>query len=357
MSIHSDFSQQRLFGIDFDVLTMQDAVNWVLQNVATGRQSHCRYVVTPNVNLTLRHQNDPEFRRLIHHADLTICDGQPLVRLSKFFRKPLPERVAGSDLVFQTFDAAIPEMPLKVFLLGAAPGVAETAEVNIHNRWDGVQVVGLLSPDFGFEKDPQQNKEIVDQINESGADLLIIGLGAPKQETWAFQHRFELQTAVALCVGGTIDFLAGEQTRAPKIVQRMGVEWVWRIATNPGRLAGRYFKDMVRLPSLILDQMSNLCPGYESDLGVGGAFHEEVVTATHSADQHPDAPRTESKDSVAPVLSSPTPLKNFSYSTETAFTKASTNNAEMTGDDDDSEPCILAFPTAVQRQSGESSDS
>lgn len=277
MTIHTDFSKQRLFGIDFDVVTMRDAVDWVFRKVAIGRQSHSRFVVTPNVNLTLRHQNEARFRQTVHHADLTICDGQPLVRLSRWFRKPLPERVAGSDLVFQIFEAAVSEMPLKVFLLGAAPGVAEIACENIRKRWDGVQVVGTCSPDFGFEQDPQQNQQIVEQINDSEADVLIIGLGAPKQETWAFNHRFELNTAVALCVGGTIDFLAGEQTRAPVIIRRMGVEWIWRMATNPGRLAKRYFKDSLLLPGLILDELSHLCPAYEVDLGIGGASREAVV--------------------------------------------------------------------------------
>lgn len=277
MSIRTDFQKQRLFGIDFDVVTMRDAVDWVFRKVAIGRQSHSRFVVTPNVNLTLRHQNEASFRRVVHHADMTICDGQPLVRLSRWFKKRLPERVAGSDLVFQIFEAAVPEMPLKVFLLGAAPGVAETAKDNIHQRWDGVQVVGTCSPDLGFEKDAKQNEQIVQQINDSEADILIIGLGAPKQETWAFDYRFELNTAVALCVGGTIDFLAGEQTRAPGIVRRMGVEWIWRMATNPGRLAKRYLKDSLRLPGLILDEWSHLCPAYDGDLGVDGESREVAI--------------------------------------------------------------------------------
>lgn len=292
MPIRTDFEKQRLFGVDFDRITMRDAVDWVFREVATGRQSHCRFVVTPNVNLTLRHQSDASFRRIVHHADLTICDGQPLVRFSRLFRKPLPERVAGSDLVFQMFAAAVPEMPLKVFLLGAAAGVAEVARDNIHQRWDGVQVVGTCSPDMGFENDREQNRRIVQQINDSEADVLVIGLGAPKQETWAFDHRFELNPAVALCVGGTIDFLAGEQIRAPRIVQRLGIEWVWRMATNPGRLAKRYFVDFMRLPGLVLDEMSGLCPTYEVDLGIGGESRDEseAVAGTLNAvpvrDQH-----------------------------------------------------------------------
>ncbi|MEP3479019.1 MAG: WecB/TagA/CpsF family glycosyltransferase [Fuerstiella sp.] len=295
MSIRTDFQKQRLFGIDFDVVTMRDAVDWIFRKVAIGRQSHCRFVVTPNVNLTLRHQNEASFRRLIHHADLTICDGQPLVRLSRWFKKPLPERVAGSDLVFQIFEAAVSEMPVKVFLLGAAPGVAEVARDNIYERWEAVEVVGTCSPDFGFEKDAKKNEQIVQQINDSDADILIIGLGAPKQEAWAFDHRFELNTAVALCVGGTIDFLAGEQTRAPSLVRRVGLEWVWRIATNPGRLAKRYLKDSLRLPGLILDQWSHLCPCYDVDIGVDGESREIALE---------DAAREKARRAVRPAVDS-----------------------------------------------------
>ena len=292
MSIRTDFQKHRLFGIDFDVVTMRDAVDWIYRKVAVGRKSHSRFVVTANVNLTLRHQNEASFRRLIHHADLTVCAGQPLVRLSRWFKKPLPEKVAGRDLVFQIFEAAISEMPVKVFLLGAPSGIADVARDNIHQRWEAVEVVGTCSPDFGFEKDVNKNEQIIKQINDSGADILIIGLGAPKQEAWAFDHRFELNTAVTLCVGGTIDFLAGEQTRAPSFVRRIGVEWVWRMATNPGRLAKRYLKDGLPLPGLILDEWSHLCPCYDNDVGVDGESREIALQ---------DAAREKARKSVPPV--------------------------------------------------------
>lgn len=321
MSIRTDFEKQRLFGIDFDVVTMRDAVDWFFRKVAIGRQSHCRFVVTPNVNLTLRHQNEANFRRIVHHADLTICDGQPLVRLSQWFKKQLPERVAGSDFVFQIFEAAVPEMPLKVFLLGAAPGVAVRARGKIHGRWDGVQVVGVCSPKPGFEKCEEQNQKIVKQINHSKADVVIIGLGAPKQETWAFDHRFELNTAVALCVGGTIDFLAGEQTRAPRIVRRLGVEWAWRIATHPSRLAKRYLKDGLRLPGLILDELSHLCPAYEADVGVGGESREAALDA--SANKRTLKPRIAGSEQTQSEL-----VKLRNAESRGAVTEPDTNDSE-----------------------------
>ncbi len=257
---NNEFRKQRLFGIEFDVLTMKDAVDWVFRSIAVGRRSASRYVVTPNVSLTMLHQDSANFRHVIHHADLTIVDGAPLVRASKWLGKDLPERVAGSDLVFNLFEAAIEEMPLRVFLLGAAPGVANRAAEVVEERWPAVNVVGTLSPDFGFEKDAEQNAEILKEVNAAEPDVLVIGLGAPKQETWAYRHREQIGAAVTLCVGGTIDFIAGEQKRAPTWMRKSGVEWIWRMATNPKRLLGRYVRDTIRLPRLFLDEISGLCP-------------------------------------------------------------------------------------------------
>lgn len=276
---HKTFKKQRLFGINFDVVTMQDAVDWVFHSIAIGRRSATRYVVTPNVSLTMLHQDSSAFRKVIHHADLTIADGAPLVRASKWLGKDLPERVAGSDLVYSLFDSAIEEMPLRIYLLGAAPGVANRAADVIAKRWPAVKVVGTMSPDFGFEKDAQQNAAIVKEVNAAEPDVLIVGLGAPKQETWAYEHREQLSAAVTLCVGGTIDFIAGEQTRCPAWVAKLGVEWVWRIATNPRRLLGRYVGDSIRLPRLFLDEVSGLCPVCQSN-----HFSELSNTAVDSSD-------------------------------------------------------------------------
>ncbi len=279
---HTEFRKQRLFGIDFDVVTMRQAVDWVYRNVAIGWQSETKYVVTPNVNLTMTHQKSAEFRKYVHHAALTIVDGAPLVTASKWLGKPLPERVAGSDLVLELFDAAIAECPLRVFMLGAAPGVAERAADIVRSRWPAVEVVGTLSPPLGFEKDAAQNRAIIERINGTDADVLLIGLGAPKQEAWAYQHREQIRVPVTLCVGGTIDFIAGEQRRAPKWVRRVNAEWVWRMMTNPRRLLGRYVGDAIRLPRLLVDELAGRCPVWQANANdrqhMKGAYIEGTDT-------------------------------------------------------------------------------
>ena len=284
MNTH-DFRKQKLFGIDFDVITMTEAVDWVFRCAAIGHQTHSRYVVTPNVSLTVRHQECAEFRRVVHHADLTIVDGMPLVKASRWLKKSLPERVAGSDLVFNMFAAAIEEMPLRVFLLGAASGVADRAARTIESRWPAVKVAGTHSPEFGFEKCDKTNAGIVRMINDSEADVLIIGLGAPKQENWAFAHRHELKTAVTLCVGGTIDFIAGEQVRAPRWFRENGVEWVWRMCSNPRRLLMRYVRDGLKLPRLIWHEVINICPTHSDE---SGRSAEPAADAAPAADSVSD---------------------------------------------------------------------
>jgi N-acetylglucosaminyldiphosphoundecaprenol N-acetyl-beta-D-mannosaminyltransferase len=165
--------------------------------------------------------------------------------------RPLAERVTGSDLVPSVFAAASPRDPIRVYLLGAAPGVAERASRVIEQRYPGVRVVGAYGPPFGFERDAAENDRILERINAACAELLLVGLGAPKQELWVHTHRERIDAAVALCIGATIDFLAGEKARAPWIMQRLGLEWFHRAMTEPRRLVPRYARNAIEFPKLV----------------------------------------------------------------------------------------------------------
>jgi N-acetylglucosaminyldiphosphoundecaprenol N-acetyl-beta-D-mannosaminyltransferase len=214
----------------------------------------CRYVVTPNLDHSMQLQTNAALRRAYADASLVIADGWPVVLASRLFGEPLPGRVTGSDIVPQTFAALSVQQPLRIFLLGAGPGVADKAAVRIERRYPGAIVVGTRSPPFGFERDERQNAEILAQIEASGADLLIVGLGAPKQELWVHAHRARIGARVALCVGATIDFLAGERERAPEWVQRVGAEWLHRMMSEPRRLGPRYLKNALGVPFLLLGE-------------------------------------------------------------------------------------------------------
>ena len=141
-----------------------------------------------------------------------------------------------------------------VYLLGAAPGVAEHAARKIEQRWPRVKVVETHSPPFGFDKNPVQSREAIQRINACSPDVLVVGLGAPKQELWLKRYQSELSVGVAIAAGGTIDFLAGRQIRAPRWVQKLRMEWSHRLLTNPGRLTGRYARNAWHLPRLLLQE-------------------------------------------------------------------------------------------------------
>ncbi|MCA9260327.1 MAG: WecB/TagA/CpsF family glycosyltransferase [Planctomycetales bacterium] len=211
----------------------------------------CRYIVTPNLDHAVILQNNDRMQEAYRHASLVLAAGWPLVVFSRWFGKTLPERVAGSDLVPNLMERSAQRGGLRVFLLGGMPGVGEQAAETIARRWPHVEVVGVHSPPFGFEKDPAENQRIVDLLEQTRPELLVVGLGAPKQEIWLAQHYGSLRSKVAVAAGATIDFLAGVQTRAPRWMQRMHLEWLYRAASDPKRLAGRYLRDALALPGLL----------------------------------------------------------------------------------------------------------
>ncbi len=241
-----------LFNIRIDALSMQEAVARILQWLTDGNQS-CHFVVTPNVDHIVQLESNQALQAAYHAASLVVVDGRPVTWAASLLGKPVPGTVPGSDLVPAIFDNAQQrQQGLKVFLLGAMPGVADRAKVNIERRWPCVQVVGTYSPPFGFEKDAEASKVICELINTSSAQLLLIGLGAPKQELWINAHATTLQVNAALCIGATIDFLAGEKARAPIWMRKLGLEWAHRIYTEPRRLAKRYLKDAMVFPRLVV---------------------------------------------------------------------------------------------------------
>jgi N-acetylglucosaminyldiphosphoundecaprenol N-acetyl-beta-D-mannosaminyltransferase len=170
---------------------------------------------------------------------------------SRLLGSRLPERVAGSDLVPALFDSADPKRPLRIFLLGAAPGVAERAAARIAADWPGVCVADTYSPPLGFEHDEVEQERMLARIRLANPDILVVGLGAPKQEIWVHQHRDKIKASAALCVGATIDFLAGEKARAPKWLQRIHLEWFYRMMGEPRRLIRRYARDAWVFPQLV----------------------------------------------------------------------------------------------------------
>ena len=242
-----------LFGVEIDVVTMRQAVAVVRELLETTASS-CGFVVTPNVDHIVMLQEREDLVACYHDASLVLADGWPIVAASRLLGSALPERVAGSDLVPSLFAAAKPADELTTYLLGAAPGVAETAAEQIEKRWPAVRVVGTYSPPMGFEHDAAENQAILARIAKAAPKLLVVGLGAPKQELWVHQHHAQIEARVALCVGATIDFLAGNRKRAPLWMQRLGLEWLHRLLSEPRRMAGRYGRDAIVFPRVVARQ-------------------------------------------------------------------------------------------------------
>lgn len=244
--------QALALGVLVDVMTMDQAVGAVVGFV---RQTEvlsdvpCRIVVTPNLDHAVQLRENERLRAAYRAAALVLADGMPLVWASRFTNRPLPERVTGSDLTPRVL-AALPE-GTRVFLLGGSEAAAEAAERNIRQRYAGLALVGRLSPPRGFEHDAGWSTRIVDAISESRAQVVVLGLGAPKQELWAHAHAEQLPATVLLCVGATIDFLAGTVSRAPRWMQKTGLEWIHRLLGDPGRLLRRYARDAWYLPRLL----------------------------------------------------------------------------------------------------------
>lgn len=216
-------------------------------------------VFTPNVDHLIKLQNDPEFLRVYAAADYRICDSKILLFASRFLGHPIKEKISGSDFFPAFYEHHKKNQAIKIFLLGAATGVASKAQSRINKRVGRQIIVGSYSPSFGFEKNEEECQEIIDMINRSGATVLAVGVGAPKQEKWIYRYKDQLpDVKIFLAIGATIDFEAGHKRRAPRWMSEVGFEWLYRLISEPKRLWKRYLVDDVHFFWLILQQRFNL---------------------------------------------------------------------------------------------------
>jgi N-acetylglucosaminyldiphosphoundecaprenol N-acetyl-beta-D-mannosaminyltransferase len=215
-------------------------------------------VFTPNVAHLVTLQHRPDFYQAYQSADYQICDSQ-LVRLAaKLLGTPIREKISGSDLFPAFYRYFAQDAGTQIFLLGAAAGIAHRAMTKINQQVGRTIVVAAHSPSFGFERDAAECDRIIELINASGATVLAVGVGAPKQELWIAQHRDRLpQVKTFLAIGATIDFEAGNIQRAPKWMSEVGLEWFYRLAKEPRRLWKRYFGDALPFATLIWQQATH----------------------------------------------------------------------------------------------------
>lgn len=224
-----------LSGVLVDRVTEADAAAALMRFVRDGGRHQ---VVTINTDFMRIADRDPEYRAILNSADLAVADGMPLVWFSRFGKAGLPERVAGIDLVDVCCSLAT-SYGLPLFLLGAAPGVAASAGRALASRHPGLRIAGAFAPRFG-PPTPDGDREMVELVRAAGRCILLVAFGAPRQDRFIRAYLSEIDAAIAMGVGGTFDILAGSLPRAPRWMQRVGLEWSWRLAHEPGRLWRRY---------------------------------------------------------------------------------------------------------------------
>lgn len=228
-----------ILGIRVDSLTMQEAVER-LNRWLSEEKVHTLY--TPNAEILMAAQRDPGLKEILNSADMLTADGAGVVLASKILQRPVPEKVSGIDLVKRSF-TGLSKGKASYFLLGSKPGVAEAAAVNIINEYPGVKIAGCRN---GYFKDTEED-ELIEQINQSGAAILLVALGAPKQEKWIARNKDRLKVKICAGVGGTLDVLAGTVDLAPEFMRRSGFEWLFRLYKEPWRA-----KRMLDLPRFVL---------------------------------------------------------------------------------------------------------
>lgn len=201
-------------------------------------------LITPNLDHLVKLQNDREFYKIYQEAEWVVCDSKILYLCSKLLKHSLPEAIPGSSFFTAFYNYHKNNPNCKIFLLGAMDGVAQTAMNKINEKVGREIVVGAMSPSYGFEKKQEENELIYKTINESGANVVLVGVGCPKQEKWIFNHKEKMPNVdIWMALGATIDFEADNIKRAPKIYQKLAMEWFYRFLKEPKRMFKRYFVD------------------------------------------------------------------------------------------------------------------
>ncbi len=231
---------------------MEDAIDALDRLICQNKNG---YVVTPNIDHIVKLESDQLLQKVYADADIILTDGKPMIWMSRLYGTPIKEKVSGSDL-FPNLCRLAAGKGYRVFLLGAAEGVAAKAALNLQNKFPGLIIAGTYSPPFGFEKDEKELQNILRIVTEAKPHILIVGLGCPKQEKFIYNYKDELNVPVSLGLGASIDFEAGILKRAPKWMADHGFEWFYRIVQDPKRMAKRYFVDDMKIIRLFFKYYS-----------------------------------------------------------------------------------------------------
>lgn len=236
----------RVWGLPFRAWTMGETLDWIDAAITDGAS---RQLITANLNTCMIAASQPALRHLAAEVRdvAVVADGMPMVWASRSCPQPLPERVAGSELIFRLAERAA-ERGHRIFLLGGTDDVLAAASGELRRRYRSLAICGTLSPPYRDLSEAEEI-DICRRVRETRPDILLAALGQPKGELWLARHRERLGAAVSIQLGASFDFVAGRVRRAPRWVQATGMEWAFRLAMEPRRLVGRYWANLRFLAS------------------------------------------------------------------------------------------------------------
>lgn len=227
-----------VWGVPFAPMTLEETVAAIDSLIEERRPS---YFITANLHYVMLTHQEPDLDAINRRAAFILADGAPIVAASRRLPSQLPERVAGSDLIFHLCELAA-RKGRRLFFLGAPPGVAEEAADKLRNRYPGLQIVGTACPPFR-KLSAQEHQALVDEIRGARPDLLFVAFGQPKGERWISENLERIDVPVAVQVGASLEFAAGRFARAPRWMQKTGLEWLFRLLQEPRRLTSRYARN------------------------------------------------------------------------------------------------------------------
>lgn len=226
-------SRIRVGSLPLDVVDFPGAIAAIEALVDAGKGGA---VFTPNVDHIVLAEQNPRFRHAYQQASLSLVDGTPVLWASRLLRKPLPMKVSGSDLIRPLMERSA-ERGFRVYMLGGGPGIAHRAAHVLRREFPGLQIAGTDDSRVDVDRvDPR----VVERLRAARPDLVLVALGAPKQEIFSIEQREMLGSAVAVGIGASLDFIAGVKKRAPRWISDSGFEWLFRLVQEPRRLGGRY---------------------------------------------------------------------------------------------------------------------
>ena len=235
-----------VLGVRVDRVTQLKVLDIIDQLIslrrANGNTLPCQQIVTVNTEFVMAAQKNSEFRQTINSAALAVADGIGVVWATRFVGYPTPERITGTDILVALAKRCA-EKGYRLYLLGAAPGIAEQAGLCLQALAPGLQLAGT----YAGSPAPTEEDAIIERIHAANTDILCIAYGAPAQDLWIYRNLSRLPAAIAMGVGGAYDFLSGRQRRAPQTMQRMGLEWLYRLYREPWR-----WKRMLAIPHFLL---------------------------------------------------------------------------------------------------------